>query len=300
MGTIHRDTCPVCGSDRLRPGPDVTDHMVSGEVFHIVHCRSCSAAFTQDAPDTDSIAPYYASDDYISHSDTRDGLLNRIYHAVRGRMLRRKMRWVQRNASGTRAIDIGAGTGYFCESLTQAGFEATGYEPDERARTTAEERGVTLHPMEAFTDRPADSADVVTMWHVLEHVHDLHGMVQHIRAVMSANGTLILALPNHRSADARVYGAAWKAWDVPKHLYHFTPEAVDRLCDAHDLVVYRRRQLPFDPFYIALLSEQQSGSWWTALLRLPVVPLWSWLRGAITARSASSVVYFIKKRPHGA
>ena len=223
---INHTICPFCGSDAIQPVLAVKDHTVSRELFEVWHCDGCSNRFTQLAPDAASIAPYYQSAEYISHSDTNKGIVNRLYHIVRNYTLRSKKKLVRQvtgKQSGT-LLDIGAGTGAFANAMQEAGWEITALEPDEAARQHAYRKyAVELQTPEALYQLPDNHYDVISLWHVLEHVHDLHGYLEKFFRILKPEGKLIIAVPNYTSYDATVYQQYWAAYDVPRHLYHFSP-----------------------------------------------------------------------------
>lgn len=294
---LHRTACPVCRSAEIAPVLEASDHTVSGEVFAIWECRNCGLRFTQDVPDAGAIGKYYQSEDYISHSETRKGIINRLYHQVRRRALHQKLGWINRYAQqqpGT-LLDIGCGTGAFLQTMQQAGWKATGTEPDEQARENARRlHGVEPLPSAALFHLPPHSFDVITMWHVLEHVHELHEYIAQIRSLLTPEGTVLIALPNYRSLDAQHYASSWAAYDVPRHLYHFSPKALSSLAAQHQLKMVRQIAMPFDSFYISLLSERYLHGK-SRLLQGGWTGYRSFLHGRKKTDEASSLVYILKK-----
>lgn len=293
---IHYDHCPVCGQTSIVRVLEAKDHTVSGEQYAIWECASCHLRFTQDVPDAASIAPYYRSDNYISHSDTRKGLINRLYHQVRQITLRQKKQLLIREtgtASG-KLLDIGAGTGAFLHTMQAAGWTVTGLEPDAGAREVAASRyQLALEEPSTLFHLPPASFDAITMWHVLEHVHQLQDYLAQIRKLLKQGGTFFLALPNYTAEDARHYGSYWAAYDVPRHLYHFAPEAVRTLLQQHGLELKAMRPMVFDPFYISMLSEQyQHGR---SNLVKAVWNGWRSTKKALSnVESASSIIYIAR------
>lgn len=256
---IHHANCPACGSENIQSLLQATDHTVSKEVFSIWRCNPCSLLFTQDIPEQDAIGAYYASDDYISHSDTKKGFINRLYHLVRNRTLHLKRRLVI-NETGLlegEVLDIGCGTGAFLNNMKQAGWDITGLEPDEAARGKAMELYAfeSLEPTALFELKPG-TYNAVTMWHVLEHVHDLHGYLQKIETLLAPGGKLFIAVPNPTAYDAKIYGTHWAAYDVPRHLYHFTPQSMERLLATYSLQLITCKPMWYDSFYVSMLSER--------------------------------------------
>ena len=259
MPLIHYTACPCCSSDNLKPVLTAVDHTVSHESFAIWECGSCTLRFTQDVPNAAAIGPYYHSENYISHSNTTKGLVNRLYHAVRRQTLADKRRLIQsatRKRQG-KLLDIGAGTGAFAGYMRQRGWEVTGLEPEAVAREHAlADFGVRLLDMDQLDALPPDSYDAITMWHVLEHVHALHHYLERLKAMITKAGRIFIAVPNYTSYDGSVYKENWAAYDVPRHLYHFSPDAMDKLLSLHGLQLHYSQPMWFDSFYISMISEK--------------------------------------------
>ncbi len=294
--SVHYTACPVCGSGRLKAALHAKDYTVSGREFEIWECDDCHLRFTQDAPAAGAIGPYYQSPDYISHTDSSEGLLNRLYHFVRKRTLADKRRNSSANASGLKAgelLDIGSGTGAFVQHMQQSGWQATGLEPDETTRQRAAALyKISLLPAEAFFNIPAGSFQVITMWHVLEHVHELHPYMAQLKKLLKPGGRIFIAVPNYTAYDAAVYHNYWAAYDVPRHLYHFSPESMKRLLAVHGLQLQSAKQMPYDSFYISFLSEKyRQGNF----VRGFFVALLSNIKALIKRERCSSLIYIISK-----
>lgn len=296
MGRIHYTHCPLCNSTAITPLLTVKDHSVSKEDFVIWQCSDCTLRFTQDVPDEASIGPYYQSQDYISHSNTDKGLLNKLYQKVRKHTLEQKAQLIRHYTKEKgRMLDVGAGIGAFLSVMKEKGWDVKGIEPDEGARQNAERLfGIKLEAPSTLYDLPSNSYDAVTLWHVLEHVHDLHDYVEQLKNLLTENGKIFIAVPNYTSADAAVYSKYWAAYDVPRHLYHFTPKAIEKLALLHGLRLQAKKPMWFDSFYISLLSSKyRSGgtSWMGAG--------WNGMRSNLTALfnkdRCSSLIYILKK-----
>lgn len=268
--------CPCCSSAAIYPALSAKDYTVSGEVFEIWHCDDCTARFTQKVPDAASIGPYYQSANYVSHSDTQKGLVNRLYHMVRNHTLESKRKLVQRatgKPTGT-LLDVGAGTGAFSHTMQSAGWDVTALEPDDTARNNALNKyGLTLQSPENLFHLPEASFDAITMWHVLEHVHDLHPYLTQFHKILKPGGKLIIAVPNYTSRDAKAYGEFWAAYDVPRHLYHFSPKSMEILGKSKGFRLIDTKPMWFDSFYVSMLSEQYKngsgnliGAFWNGML----------------------------------
>jgi SAM-dependent methyltransferase len=251
--------CPVCKSAATKQVLTCTDYTVSKQPFNIWECSTCTLRFTYPAPDEKAILPYYQSDAYISHSDSSKGLINKLYKGARSYTLKWKLQLVKNKArlQTGRLLDIGAGTGAFVNTMAEAGWNGVGLEPDAGARKLAKKNyGITLQPSENLFLLPEQSFDVVTMWHVLEHVHRLHEYVDQIRKLLKSGGVALIAVPNYTSKDAQHYGKFWAAYDVPRHLYHFSPAAMRKLAELHRMDVRETTPMRLDAYYIAMLSEK--------------------------------------------
>ncbi|HEX6914994.1 MAG TPA: class I SAM-dependent methyltransferase [Chitinophagaceae bacterium] len=294
---IKYQQCPVCGSGDIGYRLTATDHTVSNEHFEIWECSACTLCFTQAVPGPAAIGSYYKSEAYVSHTNTRKGLVNTLYHWVRRFTLASKKRMVQKvsdRKSGT-LLDVGAGTGAFVQTMIKAGWQVTGLEPDPDARLNATDHfKVELLPAEKLYDQPSAHFNAITLWHVLEHVHDLHGYLETFSRILKANGTLFIAVPNYTSYDADFYGPHWAAWDVPRHLYHFSPQSMDVLAERHGMQVVAHKRMWFDSFYVSMLSEQHQHGYNNFFRALWNGWLSNW-EAVDDPSKCSSVVYVLRK-----
>ncbi len=295
---ISYTECPVCQHKNLTPFLVCKDYTVSGENFEISYCHHCQTGFTQNVPDQESIGIYYKSAQYISHTDTKKGLVNQLYHFARNFMLSSKQQLVSQHTGlqqGT-LLDIGSGTGYFLDMMKRKNWQVTGIEADEDAQAFAQKNfGISVFSPPKLSELPEKQFDAITLWHVLEHLHDLHGAWAHCSRLLKDAGILFIAVPNHQSPDAAHYQAQWAAYDVPRHLWHFSPASLDFLAEKHGFQIIRKKIMPFDPFYIALLSEKYKGSSlgllagaWHGGIAL--------LKGLANVNRSSSVIYVLKKK----
>lgn len=293
----HVDTCPVCDGNDFKPQGLFTDYYATGEQFAVAQCRQCGFTFTQDAPDETAIAPYYATQDYISLSDTNKGLMNKVYHAVRRYQLRRKRRLVECESGKTAGslLDIGTGTGYFLNAMKQAGWNVAGVEKSAEGREFAQQH-FSLDIASDITLRslPDAAFDVVTLWHVMEHLQPINTAWEHIARVLKSDGTLIVAVPNCSSADAAHYGRDWAAWDVPRHLWHFTPETMKALAERHGFSLDKLKPMPFDAFYISMMSERYRGKS-LSFLRGMWRGLLCYFKAMGAPGRSSSVIYILRR-----
>ncbi len=256
---ILYESCPVCGFRKILPVLSVKDYTVSHEHFEIWECKHCTLRFTQNIPELEEIGFYYQSENYISHSDTKEGFTNKLYHKVRQRTLIQKKQLVK-GLTGKKTgsiLDIGCGTGAFLNTMQKGNWKITGLEPDETARMKALKLyGLHLYNSEMIYSQPPESFDAITMWHVLEHVHDLHGYMNQIKSLLKPGGTFFVAVPNYTCYDEDIYKEFWAGYDVPRHLYHFSPASMKELLSLHSLSVISMKPMWYDSFYVSMLSEK--------------------------------------------
>jgi len=295
---ITYDQCPCCGSAAISKAFDCKDYTVSHTSFEVWRCSNCTFLFTQYAPTAATIGPYYQSDAYVSHTDTHEGLVNQLYHRVRRITLKSKRSLVKKLTGVKHGIllDVGAGTGAFANTMQQAGWQVTGLEPDESARSIAQSRyGLPLGSLTELPELSPSSYDAITLWHVLEHVHDLHGYLHTFERLLKPTGRLLIAVPNYTSYDAQVYQQHWAAYDVPRHLYHFSPKSMQVLAEDHCFTIEQLKPMWFDSFYVSMLSEKyQFGA--ENFVRATWIGLLSNLKALFNTGKCSSVIYVLKKK----
>ena len=247
-------------------------------------------------PDASTIGPYYAAESYVSHTDSRKGLINSVYHKVRSYALLTKKNLVTTLiGKQTGAIlDIGAGTGAFAHTMLTAGWQVTGLEPDATAAKQALLKyNIQLAAADTIYTLENHQFDAITMWHVLEHVHDLHGYFRRFFEILKTDGVLIIAVPNYTSTDASIYGKNWAALDTPRHLYHFSPTSMELIADTHGFTLVIKKAMWFDAFYVAMLTEQHNGG---SFIKAILVGLWSNVTALLDVNKCSSVIYAFKKK----
>ena len=289
--------CPCCGSGSIYPVLSAKDYTVSNEIFEIWHCDDCTNRFTQNLPDLSGIGAYYQSAEYISHSDSKKGFINRLYHLVRKYTLGSKRDMIHKIAGKKtgKLLDVGAGTGAFSDTMQTAGWQVTGLEPDTTARKNAADKyGLTLLSPDLLYSLDKEQFDIITLWHVLEHVHDLQGYLTQFQRLLKSGGSLVIAVPNYTSNDAAVYKGYWAAYDVPRHLYHFSPKGMELLGRKNGFMLKAIQPMWFDSFYVAMLSEQYRngssnliGAVWNGFL--------SNLKTLFKKNKGSSLIYIFRK-----
>ncbi len=298
MAKFIINQCPVCGSDKFKPFITCTDFFVSGESFDIPECTGCHFKFTANAEDEDSIGRYYQTEAYISHSNTSKGVVNTLYHLVRNYMLGHKRRLVEKAIGSGKGhvLDIGTGTGFFLNEMKKHGWQVSGTEKSTDAREfTHKKFGLIISPPDELFRFANESFDAITLWHVLEHIHKLNDNIEAFTRLLKPEGKLIIALPNPSSWDARHYKEFWAAWDVPRHLWHFGPEQMKQLGNKHGFKLTKMIPLPFDSFYVSLLSEKYKKSK-PAFLKGVLFGKISWLNSLIHPTQCSSVIYIFSRQ----
>ena len=254
------NNCPICNHEKAKEFIKCVDYTVSQDTFTIVECESCGFHYTNPIPLESEIGKYYKSESYISHSSTNKGLINKIYQKVRNYTLKQKVKLLEKQSKGKNHLDIGAGTGHFINATTQAGFNSLGLEPDEDARNLAKSSfKVNIQPLEELHKLEDNSRDVITMWHVLEHVYHLQTDLKKITSILKDDGVMIVAVPNMNSYDAKKYKEFWAAYDLPIHLYHFVPNDIRNLFGQFNMEVKEILPMKFDSYYVSMLSEKYKG-----------------------------------------
>lgn len=289
--------CPLCNVGSVNPYLSCTDHLVSGEVYELFKCEACGFVFTQDHPDEQMIGRYYESEDYASHGNKKSGSMNRLYSTARNIMLHKKLKITETTSllNRGRILDIGCGTGYFASKMKANGWIVTGIEPAGKAREMAINLfGLDILEPDKISSLTGGSFDVITMWHSLEHLHDLYNYSREILRLLKPDGLLISALPNCDSYDARHYRGSWAAYDVPRHLWHFTPETFSLFAEKAGFKITGIRPLPLDVFYISILSEKNKKRKLYLLTGLIKGSLFA-ARAIFRSRKSSSLIYFLRR-----
>jgi len=235
------------------------DFSVSNEEFELLYNSSFDMLETFPQPEENKLGSYYESENYISHTDARKTLLDQLYQLVKKFTITRKVRRLKSfELAGNSLLDIGCGTGDFLEAAKKKGWNVAGVEPNMKARQLAigklksdKERIFT-----AITELDNNSYDVISLWHVLEHVPNLEDYVYQLKKLLKPNGVLIIAVPNFKSFDAIYYKEYWAAYDVPRHLWHFSRKSIKHLFEKGDLKLLKTAPMIFDAFYVSMLSEK--------------------------------------------
>lgn len=264
------------------------DFLVSGEHFNLIESRNKGILKTLPVPS--DLNSYYQSNNYISHTDSSKNLTEKIYQLIKKYMLGKKINWIEKFSEKGSILDFGAGTGEFILQAKNSGWKVNGVEPNKQARDLAILKGIEIK--EDISQFKKASFDVITMWHVLEHIPNLEEKINEIKSLLIPGGILIIAVPNYKSYDAEYYKEFWAAYDVPRHLWHFSQPGIKNLMRDFGFDQFETKALKFDAFYVSLLSEkykESSAQFFKAFYR--------GLKSNLKARQTSeysSLVYFFK------
>ena len=268
------------------------DYTVSRETFSIYMDQESQLLVTTPRPDDEALSNYYESDDYISHSDSKHTLIDKVYQIVRNYAIKKKVKLINSfQSSNQNLLDIGTGTGDFILACKKSGWCVNGVEPNKKANTLASGK-TFIKISKDVSELRNEQFDVITMWHVLEHVPDLKSYISILKKLLKPNGTLVVAVPNHKSYDAHFYKEFWAAYDVPRHLWHFSRSSIDKLFQFEKMKVVKTLPMKFDSYYVSLLSEKyKTGK--SNFLKAIFIGLRSNFK-AISSSEYSSLIYIIK------
>lgn len=248
--------CPVCGNTQLKPKLEVKDHFGTQETFSLLSCDKCQTLLTSPVPNENEIIKYYKSNSYVSHGDSVNPIFDNVYKYFQFRNLNYKKKLIDKYTLSKHLLDYGCGTGTFLNFMKSKGWEVLGIEPDQQARQIATNKGLDIRPLKDITN----DFDCITLFHVLEHVHQLDETLKELIERLNKNGILLLALPNHKSNDAKYYQGYWAGYDVPRHLYHFSQKSIFALTKKFGLNIVATHPMYFDSYYVSLLSEKYRES----------------------------------------
>jgi len=299
MEVIHIDSCPVCSGTKLNKSIKCEDYLVTHEIFEIYNCSECNFSFTQDFPSENVIGKYYEASQYISHTDTKEGIINKLYHYARKVSLNSKIQLIKKhsvNKQDNSLLDIGCGTGHFLHTIQKEGWNVSGIEKSKSVREhTRKNFSLNVQDTNCINRINDKSKDVITLWHVLEHIESLNETMSQINRILKKNGTLFIALPNKQSADASFYKENWAAYDVPRHLWHFSPPDFEKFATKHKFKLVETKKMLFDPFYISMLSEKNKGSFLPSIKGL-IRGGYFLIKSLTNKTKGSSIIYVLKKK----
>lgn len=284
-------SCPICQGNQFTTLHTCKDYTSSGETFRVIQCKTCTFSITSPRPVESESGQYYQSSQYISHQTSAASAFDRIYLAARSFTLSWKYNLIRPYITGS-LLDVGCGTGAFLQYCQKKGIHVTGVEPSD-ARLSIP--GInTFKTLNEVSNQPFS---VITLWHVLEHIYPLHETIHELRSHLIENGTIFIAVPNRLSLDAKTYANHWAAWDVPRHIWHFSEDNMKDLMQRSGLQVKEIIPMKLDAFYVSLLSERYLSNSKTPALRA-IRGMYQGLRSNLAARKNgqySSLIYRITR-----
>lgn len=295
MSLEKLEVCPICNGTDFHPHLICQDFTTSGELFHVEQCEGCSLRFTNPRPSQEEAGQYYKSTSYISHRSAANGIMDRIYLTIRHFTIDWKYRLIKPYVYNKPILDFGCGTGAFLQHCRNKGIETFGIEPSEEARNISTRQ--ELNVSDSLTSLTQNSFDVITLWHVLEHVYNLTDTVHRLKTMLSENGTIFIAVPNWQSPDSTHYQETWAGYDVPRHVWHFSKESMTRLLQASGLKVKEIIPMKLDSYYVSLLSEKYCAGGNLSVLNMARAIV-EGLRSNQKARrntNHSSLIYIVQK-----
>jgi 2-polyprenyl-3-methyl-5-hydroxy-6-metoxy-1,4-benzoquinol methylase len=295
MEYLHQ--CPLCGSEE-QPAHYMScpDHMLGTGNFSMVRCKDCDLVYTNPRPLEKNLGAYYQSTEYISHTEQKRNLREKIYYRVQSCMLSRKAALINSlEKNNKRLMDVGCGTGAFAKHMQDAGYQVVAIEPQASAREIARQKGLQVFDnQEEALKFHKDALDLITLWHVLEHQAQFMDSLKLYHHLLAPGGWLIIAVPQYQSFDAGFYKEFWAAYDLPRHLLHFSEQTLSAAASASGFELPEKKGMPFDAFYVALLSEKYKGGF-GGVLRAPLVGFWSNLLAAFKIKPWSSQIFVFRK-----
>jgi 2-polyprenyl-3-methyl-5-hydroxy-6-metoxy-1,4-benzoquinol methylase len=269
------------------------DYSVSQESFDLIYISEKDVLQTVPQPLTDNIASYYESDDYISHTDSKRNWFEKLYQGVKSFSIKRKLKLIEKRTSKKGVLlDYGCGTGDFLAYAKKSGWCTFGFEPNSKAKENAKEKGIEI--IDSLKQLDDNRFDVISLWHVLEHVYHPEASIAEFKRILKPEGVLIIAVPNYKSFDANHYKEFWAAYDVPRHLWHFSKSSIQQLASSQNMYVKKIVPMWFDSFYVSLLSEKYK----TGKLNV-FTAFWIGLKSnllGIRSKEFSSHIYILKNK----
>ena len=238
------------------------DHTVSREKFELIFDSSLDLYYTHPQPSKQSLPHYYKSETYISHTDANKSLFDKIYQEVKKYAIGKKVALLESfEGNGKKILDVGCGTGDFLKVASERNWEISGVEPNKQARKLALKKlsgskSIVSDLGDLINTSQSEQYDVITLWHVLEHVPNYDNYIDKLKSLLKKDGHLLIAVPNYKSYDARHYKEFWAAFDVPRHLWHFSQNAIHNIFEKHQMQVNKIIPMYFDSYYVSLLSEK--------------------------------------------
>lgn len=268
----------------------IKDHFLSNEVFEIKETEYNNVLKTINIPD--NISKYYDSEKYLSHIKD-ESLKAKLYLLIQKLNEKYKLKIITKYKTSGKLLDYGCGDGTFLKFIQNRNFSVLGYEPNKKAAISAINKIGQNNIINSIDYIENNSIDIITLWHVMEHIPNPEEILSKLKLKLKSNGYILIAVPNYKSFDAKFYKEYWAAWDVPRHIYHYSRQGAINFFNKNKFNVIHTYPLPFDSFYISLLSENYIKNP-LGIYRFPLIAILSNLKG-IKDGNYSSVIYIIKK-----
>lgn len=253
MKAFHVEPATIMKKEKAKH--KIKDHFLSQEIFSLELEKNTEILKTTPKPAPDNLLAYYDSSEYLSHQKNGATFLMKSYFLSKKIMLLFKKRIISKLFyKPGKALDVGSGTGDFLFALKKKGWEVAGVEPAKQAREKA--RALGIYHFQSIKKCSPQEFDLITFWHSLEHVYSLTETIKDTAAALKKGGRLIVACPNYKSWDAEYYKKNWAAWDVPRHLRHFSPKSLKTILEPIGFEQTNVKPMFLDALYISILSEK--------------------------------------------
>lgn len=294
--------CSICGCEENRFYLEVPNRFDLDEKFSLVQCSDCGFVFLNPRPSINEISGYYEAEKYQPHQIKPKTFLDWLYGFIRKWNNRYKRRLIEQFMGVGSLLDYGCGSGEFLVEMQNSGWQACGVEPAQRPKESAREQNLSVFDK---IEQSSGQFNVITLWHVLEHVYEVQKLIKQLKERLQENGILVLALPNLKSYDAQQYGSNWIAYDAPRHVSHFSPADLERLFSRFGFQIIACKTLFIDTWFNALFSWQleakarEKSNFFMGFLKFKTVALLSTIKETIDRFSSSSVIYILKVKQGG-
>ncbi len=275
-----------------RPLLHLRDYFLTNEEFALYKNEEFGFLETHPQP-LENLAKYYESPHYISHSDSKKNGFEKVYQLVKNYNITYKFNQLKKPKSGDKILDYGCGAGDFLVYAKKKNLTVFGIEPNPTALEITRKKIGYESASDVKISEMNEQFDFITLWHVLEHILDLENFIPQLKSKLKESGILYIAVPNFESYDAKFYQKYWAAYDVPRHLWHFSPESIEKLFNSFGMKIEKRQALWFDSYYVSMLSEKYKKNR-VGIFRALLIASISNIKAIFTG-NYSSVIYQITK-----
>lgn len=297
---------PINSNNALIEFIKCKDNTVSKEMFSLWKDSESEILITKPQPRKENISSYYDSEQYISHTDSKKTFFDKIYQLAKKKAIKNKIKIIKSKEDRKELLsilDIGCGTGDFLKACQSENWYIEGVEPNKKARVIAKSKlGLLTSKSNNFDLNNSNiyenietidtTFDVITLWHVLEHIPDLENYIIKLKRKLKPNGKIIIAVPNYKSFDAIYYKEFWAAYDVPRHLWHFSQKSISLLFNKINMNVTKIIPMKMDSYYVSILSEKYKNGK-SNTLKAIFIGFYSNIK-ALCSKEYSSLIYILK------